>query len=119
MAQKVQVLLEDDLDGSAADESVKFGLDGVSYEIDLSSKNAKKLREAIADYVESARRVGGRQTRGRAARSSGRSSGGASRSSKADTAEIRAWAKQQGYDVSDRGRIPADVIDAYHNKGRR
>lgn len=120
MAQKVQVLLEDDLDGSEADESVKFGLDGVSYEIDLSSKNAKKLREALADYVEVARRTGGRRERGRgvSTRSSGRGGGGGGAKSKADTAEIRAWAKEQGYDVSDRGRIPGDVVDAYH-KARR
>ena len=110
--QKVHVVLEDDLDGSEADESVKFGLDGVSYEIDLSAKNAKKLRDALAPYVEAARRVGGRAARGRGTRQSGRAASSGGR--KPETAEIRAWAKQQGYDVSDRGRIPADVIDAYH-----
>ncbi|MET9019777.1 histone-like nucleoid-structuring protein Lsr2 [Actinopolymorpha singaporensis] len=112
MATKTNVVLIDDLDGSEAEESVKFGLDGVSYEIDLSAKNATKLRNAFATYVGSARRVGGRAARGRA----GRPAGGSAR--KPETAEIRAWARDQGYDVSDRGRIPAEIIEAYQ-KGRR
>ncbi len=112
MATKTNVVLVDDLDGSEAEESVKFGLDGVSYEIDLSSKNAAKLRKEFASYVSSARRVGGRATRGRAAKPAR----GSAR--KPETAEIRAWAKDQGYDVSDRGRIPAEIIEAYQ-KGRR
>ena len=106
MAQKVQVLLVDDLDGATADETVSFSLDGVSYEIDLSSKNAAKMRDAFAGYVGSARRVGGRSRGGRA-RSSARSGSGT------DTAAIRAWAKEQGLKVSDRCRIPADVIAQY------
>lgn len=120
MAQKVNVVLVDDLDGSEAEESVSFGLDGVSYEIDLSAKNAQKLRNAFEGYVDSARRVGGRAARGRG-RSAGRASSGSGRGSKAaasgkaDTAEIRAWAKEQGYEVSDRGRIPGDVVEAYQN----
>lgn len=117
MAQKVMVALVDDLDGSEADESVKFALDGVAYEIDLSAKNAAKLRNSLETYVQAARRTGGRAARGRG-RSSRSSSGGAASSRKPETAEIRAWAKAQGYDVSDRGRIPADVIDAYYKKAR-
>ena len=112
MATKTNVVLIDDLDGSEAEESVKFSLDGVSYEIDLSAKNAAKLRKEFASYVGSARRVGGRAARGRAAKPAR----GSAR--KPETAEIRAWAKDQGYDVSDRGRIPAEIIEAYQ-KGRR
>lgn len=116
MATKTSVILIDDLDGSEAEESVKFSVDGVSYEIDLSGKNAQKLRNAFSQYVDSARRVGGRAARGRAPKAATRGGGG---SRKPETAEIRAWAKDQGYEVSDRGRIPADVIEAYHGKGRR
>ncbi len=116
MATKTSVILIDDLDGSEAEESVKFSVDGVSYEIDLSGKNAQKLRNAFSQYVDSARRVGGRAARGRAPKAAARGGGG---SRKPETAEIRAWAKDQGYEVSDRGRIPADVIEAYHGKGRR
>jgi hypothetical protein len=115
VATKTSVILIDDLDGSEAEESVKFALDGVAYEIDLSGKNAQKLRNAFSLYVDSARRVGGRASRGRAPKAASRSGG----SRKPETAEIRAWAKDQGYEVSDRGRIPADVIEAYHAKGRR
>jgi len=102
MAQKVQVLLVDDLDGATADETVSFSLDGVSYKIDLSSKNAAKMRDSFAAYVGAARRVGGRARGGRAR--------GSSRS---DTAAIRTWAKEQGLKVSDRGRIPAEVVAKY------
>ena len=106
MAQRVQVVLEDDLDGGKADETVIFGLDGTTYEIDLSKKNAAKLRDALAGYVGSARRVSGR--RGAAARGRGRSRAAS------DSADIRAWAKDNGYDVSERGRISAEVRAAYN-----
>jgi hypothetical protein len=112
VATKTNVVLIDDLDGSEAEESVKFALDGVSYEIDLSAKNATRLRKELGSYVGSARRVGGRAARGRAAKPVR----GTAR--KPETADIRAWAKDQGYDVSDRGRIPAEIIEAYQ-KGRR
>ncbi|MCC3770995.1 Lsr2 family protein [Streptomyces sp. UNOC14_S4] len=107
MAQKVQVLLVDDLDGGEADETVTFALDGKSYEIDLTTANADKLREALADYVRSARRTGGRSA---AARGKVRvaATGGSQ-----DTAKIRAWAKKNGYNVNDRGRVPADIREAY------
>src|SRR5919198_37987 len=104
MAQRVQVVLEDDLDGGKADETVTFGLDGTTYEIDLSKKNAAKLRDALSGYVGSARRVSGR--RGGAGRGRGRGR------SASDSADIRAWAKENGYEVSERGRIPAEVRGA-------
>lgn len=105
MAQKVQVVLLDDIDGGAADETVTFSLDGVSYEIDLSAGNAAKLREAMAPWVGGARRVGGR-TRTVTRRGAARSSGG-------KNTEIREWARASGYSVSDRGRIPAEVKAAF------
>ena len=107
MARKVQYLLVDDLDGGEAEETVSFGLDGTSYEIDLSKKNAKALRDALAPYVGSARRAAGRRGRARASRGGGRSS---------DTAAIREWARSQGMKISDRGRIPADIIEKYENR---
>ena len=106
MAQKVQVLLVDDLDGGEADETVTFALDGKTYEIDLNTANADKLREALADFVTAGRRTGGRSARGKGGRSS--SSAGSQ-----DTAKIRAWAKENGYEVNDRGRVPATVREAY------
>jgi hypothetical protein len=105
MAQKVQVLLVDDVDGGTADETVQFGLDGSAYEIDLSAENAAAFRDALAPYVAAARRVG---TRGSARRR------GRSRSSDAGSArEVREWARANGYQVSERGRVPADVMEAY------
>lgn len=103
MAQRVQIILEDDIDGGAATETVTFGLDGVSYEIDLNEKNATALRDALAGYVGAGRRVAGR-------RSSGSSS---SRSNSNELAKIREWARANGHDVSDRGRISKKVRDAY------
>ena len=105
MAQKVQVILVDDMDGGAAEETVSFSLDGVSYELDLSKKNAAKLRDSFAQYVASARRVSGRG-RGR-----GRGRAGATRGT--DTSAIRQWARDQGLKVSDRGRVPADILAKY------
>jgi hypothetical protein len=108
MAQKVTVLLVDDIDGGSADETVSFSLDGVSYEIDLSTKNAKAFRDALAQYVGQARRVGGRSSGGRSTRSTRRGRGGDNR-----TAEIREWARKNGHKVNERGRIPAAVVEAY------
>jgi hypothetical protein len=107
VAQRVQVILEDDLDGGDADETVIFGVDGVSYEIDLSTKNANKLRDAMAPYVGSARRVGGRRRR------SGSSSASSSRAAAGTSAEIRQWARDHGWEVPERGRIAAEVREAY------
>jgi len=108
MAKKVTVTLVDDLDGAAtADETVEFGLDGVSYEIDLSTKNAEKLRGDLQKWIESARRVGGRR-RGRSA------SGRRGAIDREQSAAIREWARRNGHNVSTRGRIPAEVIEAFH-----
>ena len=109
MAKKVTVTLVDDFDGeAAADETVEFGLDGVSYQIDLSSKNAKKLRDDLKVWIDGGRRVGGRR-RGRAAGLRGRGA-----VARGQGAGMREWARRNGYTVSTRGRIPADVIEAFH-----
>ena len=110
MAKKVTVTLVDDFDGEgSADETVEFSLDGVSYEIDLSSKNASKLRADLKQWVDAGRRVGGRR-RGRSA-GTGR---GRAAIDREQSAAIRDWARRNGHNVSTRGRIPADVIDAFH-----
>jgi Lsr2 len=103
MAQKITVALEDDLDGGPADETVRFGLGGADYEIDLSTKNANAFRRQPAPFIEHARRAGRGQRRrpGRTA------------SSRERSADIRAWAKDQGITVSARGRIPASVAEQY------
>jgi hypothetical protein len=114
VAKIVQETLVDDLDGSSADETVTFALDGTSYEIDLSKGNAKKLRDAVSSYVGSARKVGGGRVgrpRGRVGRP--RAAATAAASGAAPTSEIRAWAKAKGLKVNERGRIPADVIAKY------
>jgi hypothetical protein len=110
VAQKVQVILVDDIDGGEAIETVSFGLDGTSYEIDLSAGNAAELRDSLAKWVGSARKAG----RAGSARSSsrGRSSAAADRE---QTQAIRAWARKQGHKVNDRGRIPADIVAAYNS----
>src|SRR5690242_4663466 len=105
MAQKVHIVLEDDLDGSPATETVSFGLDGKTYEIDLNDKNAGKLRDALAQYVGAGRSVGAAR-RGRKSASSASNLGPSAR-------EIRDWARSNGHDVPDRGRIPADVRAAF------
>ena len=102
MAQKVNIVLVDDLDGTEATETVSFGLDGSSYEIDLNDANAAALREALGGYVGHARKV----TVGRRARK-------ATVVSSTNTKDVREWAKAQGMEVSERGRISADVQQAY------
>jgi hypothetical protein len=111
MAQRVQIVLEDDLDGGVAAETVTFGLDGVSYEIDLSDKNAGKLRDEFATWIGHARRSGGRRAAGR--RSGSGSSSTSSASSRRDLSAVRAWARSNGHQVSDRGRVSAAVQEAY------
>lgn len=107
MAQRVQIILEDDYDGGEADETVTFGLDGAEYEIDLSSANAAELRNALAPWLAHARKVGGRKrTRSAATRVAAADSGGS-------TSDIRAWAVDNGMDVSSRGRISSEVRQAY------
>lgn len=105
MAQKVEVLLVDDIDGGEADETVSFSLDGTAYEIDLSKKNAAKLRNGLEPFVASARKA--RKPAGRTGRGA-RTAGSRERS-----AEIREWAKNRGIKVNERGRIPANVIEQY------
>ena len=114
MAQKVTVTLVDDLDGGQADETVEFALDGVSYQIDLSNDNASELRDALSGYVSSARRAGGRKKSGPRPSSSGRSSSGSTSADREQNQAIREWARKRGLKVSDRGRIPADIVDQYH-----
>ena len=108
MAQRVNVVLVDDLDGSDAAETLTFALDGVDYEIDLSDQHAAQLRDAMSMYVGHARRTGGRRRSGR--RSTGGSTSGSDGTSAAD---IRAWARENGWEVSERGRVSAEVRDAY------
>jgi nucleoid-associated protein Lsr2 len=110
MAQKVNIVLVDDLDGSEATESVSFGLDGTSYEIDLNDKNAAALRDALGAYVGHARKVGASSRRGR--RSSG-SPAGPSASEGPSAREIRDWARSNGHTVPDRGRVSAEVRQAF------
>ena len=103
MAQKIQTLLIDDLDGSAAEGTVRFGLEGTEYEIDLNAKHAKELRNALARYVDAGRRVSA------SARKPAR---GSSRhpANVLNTTEVREWARAQGIEVKDRGRVPADLV---------
>jgi hypothetical protein len=103
MARKVQVLLEDDINGGQAAETVSFALDGRSYEIDLNEENARSLREAFAPWIAAGRRAGGRvpEARTRPVRRS------------QDTADIRRWAAENGIPVSSRGRISADLRARY------
>jgi hypothetical protein len=105
MAQRVNIVLVDDIDGGDADETVTFGIDGTTYEIDLSSKNAAKLREAVAPYVGHSRKVGARRAGG-GRRSTGSGNG-------ASAKEIRDWARANGWNLSDRGRVAAEVRQAY------
>jgi hypothetical protein len=117
VAQKVTVSLIDDLDGDQADETVEFGLDGKSYEIDLSSENASRLRDALAEFVSAARRPGGRRRSGGGGGAA--AAAGSARRASVDREQnqaIRDWARKRGMKVSDRGRIPADVLDAYHQE---
>ncbi len=104
MAQRT--ILVDDLDGGDAAETVSFALDGVSYEIDLNEENAAQLRDDLANWIGHARGQGG--SRRRTARRS------SSKTTVADNATIRAWARENGYGISDRGRIPAEIIEAFN-----
>lgn len=103
MARRVTVALEDDLDGGPADETVRFGFGGAEYEIDLSSKNAAALREQLSPFIEHARTAGRGQPRRSARTGPGRQRSG----------DIRAWAEAHGIPVSERGRIPASVMEQY------
>jgi len=106
MAQKIQTFFVDDIDGSEAEGTVLFGLDGTQYEIDLSTSHAKELRTALARYIEAGRRVTGTTRR------AGQNGRKAPANSTSNT-EVRAWAKTHGLQVKERGRIPAQVITQY------
>ncbi|WP_395693317.1 Lsr2 family protein [Nocardioides sp.] len=106
MAQKVNIVLVDDIDGSEATETVSFGLDGTTYEIDLNDANAAALREALATYVGHGRKVGAAPRRGRRAAAAAPAGGPTAK-------EIRDWARANGHDVPDRGRVSAEVREAY------
>jgi hypothetical protein len=105
MSSKVVVLLEDDVDGTRADETIEFGIDGTTYAIDLNDQNAKKLRGALDGYVSKARKVSGK-------RSTSRTAG-----SKVDSKAVRAWADANGIELSKRGRIPQDVVSQFRAAG--
>lgn len=106
MAQKVNITLVDDIDGSEASETINFGLDGAAYEIDLNEGNASALRDALSAYVGHARRISG--TTRRTSRKSASTASG-----KSNTKDVRSWAQQHGMEISERGRIPAEVQRAY------
>jgi hypothetical protein len=108
MATKITFALEDDLVGGLAEETLRFGIDGSEYEIDLNKKNAKAFRQQLAPFIEHARKAGRRQRRRPVRTSSSRERSGG----------IRAWAKDQGIKVSERGRIPASIIEQYENATR-
>lgn len=103
MAQKIQTLFIDDIDGGDADGTVRFGLDGTEYEIDLNAKHSEELRAALANYVAHARKasVAKRTARGRRAAQA------------VDTSKVREWAKVNGYDIKERGRVPAEILTKY------
>jgi Lsr2 len=107
MAQRVTVALEDDLTGGPADATVRFAVDGTGYEIDLSAKNAAAFGKLLAPFIEHARKAG---------RAPGRRVGRTA-SSRQRSGDIRAWAKEHGLAVSERGRIPASVAEQYHAAG--
>jgi hypothetical protein len=105
MAQKIQTLFIDDIDGGEAQGTVRFGLDGTEYEIDLSSQHNDELRAALGTYVTHARKLGGTARRG--------GTRGGRKPSAVDTVAVRAWARENGYDIKDRGRVPADLVTKY------
>jgi hypothetical protein len=113
VAQIREVRLIDDLDGETADETVEFGLDGKSFEIDLSKGNAGRLRDALAEYVAAARKSGGVRRRSAAAAAVPPRRPTIDRE---QNQAIRDWARKRGMKVSDRGRIPAEVLEAYHQE---
>lgn len=102
MASITRVELIDDLDGKAADETVTFALDGTTYELDLTKKNAEKFRGVFMDYIAAGRKVG--KVTGRAG----------TKTTKTNTKEVRDWARSNGFDVPDRGRIPGNVMEAWN-----
>jgi Lsr2 len=123
MAQKTIVQFIDDLDGTSSDtvQTITFGLDGVAYEIDLSDDNATRLCDHLAQFISSARRTGGRLQRPAlvATHSAATSTSNGSGRSREQTQAIRDWARNNGHDIADRGRIPAAVIEAFEDTNRK
>jgi hypothetical protein len=105
MAQKIQTLFIDDIDGGEAEGTVRFGLDGAEYEIDLSARHSDELRGSLENFIAHARKAGGSGRRGTAR--PGR------KSSATDTVAARAWARENGFDIKERGRVPASVVAKY------
>jgi Lsr2 len=118
VAKETITKLIDDLDGSEAHETVRFGLDGYSFEIDLSTKNATKLRNALSTYVDNGTRVSGRGSYGAGRSSAARGRGGATAEREQNKA-IRTWAKRKGIAVAPRGRIKQEVVNQYHQQAGR
>lgn len=120
MAQKTLVMLVDDIDGGEAEETVAFSVDGASYEIDLSAPNASKFRDQLAPYVGAARKSGrggsgsGSGGSGKASSRSRSGGGGTASVDREQSQAIRSWAKSKGLKVSERGRIPANIVEQYH-----
>ena len=113
MATETITRVTDDLDGTESAATITFAITGIQYEIDLSPKNYAKLQKALEPYIEAGRRVGGRTQRGTASKASS----GASGLSKTDLAAVRTWAQANGHKVADRGRIAADVQEAWKAAG--
>ena len=105
MAQKIQTLFIDDIDGGEAEGTVRFGLDGTEFEIDLNARHSGELRKALGTYIVHARKVGTAAKRGRGNRRSGAGS--------VESARAREWARENGYDIKERGRIPAGIVAKY------
>lgn len=116
MARKVEVKVLDDIDGTPADETVTFGLDGTAYEIDLSAKHGKELRGSLEKFIGAARRMGrtGAQATGRTRRTASPAP-----PDRAQNRAIRDWARQQKIELSDRGRIPRNIVEQYHAEAGR
>lgn len=125
MAQKTVVTLVDDLTGEESEDitSVEFALDGVTYEIDLDEKNSAELRDSLAQYVAAARRTGGRRASSGRRRSGGAGTGTPRATSpggydRETSKQIREWARGEGFEVSDRGRVPNNVVEAWESRGK-
>jgi len=104
VAQRTQILYVDDIDGSEAEGTVRFGFDGAEYEIDLNKKHSAQFTKAIRPYIDAARKV-----------SSSRRPARGSRPARHNQSDVRAWARSEGLKISDRGRIPADVLARYES----
>jgi hypothetical protein len=106
MATKVLTTLQDDIDGSNATQTIRFALDGIEYEIDVSDRNANRLRNSLGEFIAHGRKVGGKHARKKTASSA-----------EVDTKAVRAWAQANGIEVSNRGRIPAEIVERYRAAG--